>query len=257
MAKLFDHVFLYQRNYVSQFRDHGDGAVHWLPYACDTELFYDRGTPRDLDVGMIGRSLGARSERDQTMAILCSRYRVNEQRYYYQNEITDLYSRAKIVVNIPIGDDLNFRFFEALSCGALLCTRRLANGQEDLFTEGVHYVGFDTQDELLDTIDRYLNDEESRAAIARSGYVAVRHGHTLAERLTTLLRTIADGPRHAAPVRQMTAAAVIGLYAETWEHTGRIEPILALAAEAPSWIDRARLTALGARAFLRRSVRRW
>src|ERR1700730_491095 len=38
LAKFFDHVFLYQRNYIDHFVGHDADRVHWLPYACDTEF---------------------------------------------------------------------------------------------------------------------------------------------------------------------------------------------------------------------------
>src|SRR5712691_6318347 len=135
LARFFDHVFLYQRNYVSRFTEHPRTHVHWMPYACDLEVFNPLHCGRDLDVAFVGEHFGPDSERARLMRELASRYRVNEQRWYLQEEIPAVYSRAKIVVNLPTGDDLNFRFFEALSCGAMLMTRRVDNGQGDLFEE--------------------------------------------------------------------------------------------------------------------------
>src|SRR5207302_1696841 len=101
----------------------------------------------------------------QILGQLAPRWRMNDQRSYLQEEIPEIYSRAKIVINLPLADDLNFRVFEALSCGALLLTRRIANGQELLFKEDVHYVAFGDEAELFAKVEYYLSHEAERARI--------------------------------------------------------------------------------------------
>ena len=135
----------------------------------------------------VGQLFGRQSNRRRIIEALERQYRTNEQRYYLQEEIPEIYSRAKIVVNIPVGHDLNFRFFEALSCGALLLTERAANGQEELFKEDVHYVGFDSDKELFEKTDYYLRNDVERKKIASAGYEEVRARHSLELRLQTLL----------------------------------------------------------------------
>lgn len=260
LAQLFDHVFLYQRNYVRHFTKHPRGSVHWLPYACDTEFFKDLGLERDLDVAFIGKfpASGAGSDRRGLIELLRRTYRVNEPRYYLQREIPEVYSRAKIVVNIPVGDDLNFRFFEALSCGALLLTRRLANGQEELFKEGVHYAAFESEAELLAKVEFYLHHEAERRQIATAGHEEVLRRHTLVLRLEQMLDQIRTGPRDTAPVRKATPAKVLGLYGSVYERGGRLEALLKLAAEQrPHPIGRLRMLVKGSKTFLRRAVNGW
>jgi hypothetical protein len=258
LAKLFDHVFLYQRNYVDKFVEHGQGMVHWLPYACDTDFFKDLKLNRDLDIAFIGELLNHRSERSQIIGALARKYCLNEQRYYLQQEIPQVYSRAKIVVNIPAGDDLNFRFFEALSCGALLLTKRIANGQEELFKEDVHYVAFVGKQELLDKVEFYLRNDEERKKIALVGHEEVVRNHTLAQRLQTLLDRVQSGPQWSAPVRKLGKDAVLKLYASVYERTGRVEALLRLAAEQrQNPAMRVRLLTMGAKSFLRRAMFGW
>jgi spore maturation protein CgeB len=126
-----------------------------------------------------------------------------------------VYSRARIVMNLPLGDDLNFRFFEALSCGALLLTKRVANGQEELFREGVHFAAFGNEGELCEKIEHYLNAEKERKTIAEAGHQEVIKHHTLALRLETLLERVRSGPQFAAPVRRMgrVSMAKLQMYA--------------------------------------------
>src|SRR5262249_38074868 len=141
------------------------------------------------------------------------------------------YSRAKMVLNIPLGDDLNFRFFEALSSGALLLTKRVDNGQQDLFEEGVDYVAFTSNEEMLAKVNHYLQSEEARVQIAASGHAKIKAHHTLEIRVRRLLEQIQIGPQFAAPVRKLGSAEVLALYTSIYERTGQVEALLRLAAE--------------------------
>lgn len=256
LAELFDRVFLYHRNYIEEFRGRVRGEVRWLPIACDTEMFHDLGSPRDLDVAFVGQLFGPGSERRRIISRLADKYRVNEQRYYRQNEIPGVYSRSRIVVNLPVGDDLNTRFFEALSCGALLITRRTNNGQEELFKEGVHYVGFGDEQELFEKVAYYLQHDEERARIARAGCAEVQNLHTLKRRAQSLLDGI-DGNRSAS-VRGMSKEAAADVYAAIYEENGCVETLLREAAsqrQAP--MSRFRLLMRVMRSVVRRAVNGW
>ncbi len=258
LAKFFDHVFLYQRNYLSKFSDHPKDNVRWLPYACDLEKFNIQEKDRDLDIAFIGNLFQKGSERQKTLHFLQSRYRLNEIRYYLQEEIPQVYSQAKIVLNLPIGDDLNFRFFEALSSKSLLITKRINNGQEELFEEDVHYVAFESRDELLEKIDYYLKNDSERQRIALSGNEAVKRSHTLSIRIEELLKTILTGPQKNAPIRNMSSNEVMNLYAQYYEKNGQIDTLLKLAAEnKENGSERIKMLIKAGRAFMRRSINAW
>ena len=203
LGKLFDHVFIYQRNFLDAFKFHP--SVHWMPYACDVNFFRDMEIPRDLDIGFVGQTGSGHTRRRKILDVLSRKYRVNEQRVYKQSEISEIYSRSKITVNIPIRGDLNFRFFEAISCGSLLVTERLNNGQEELCQEDVHYVAYDSENELLEKVDYYLKNEDERLRIAQAGKDKVLKNHTLEIRLQGLLEKITLASNETlAPIRQMS-----------------------------------------------------
>jgi len=223
LARFFDHVFLYHRNYLGAFDEHPPGHVHWHPYACDLEVFRPLAVERDLDLAWVGQLFDAGHERGRILAQLRQRWRMNEQRWYLQDEIPAVYSRAKIVVNLPLSDDLNFRVFEAMSCGALLLTRRVANGQELLFEEGRHYAAFADEAELHAKVEYYLTHEEERARIAADGHAEIVRAHRLDTRLTALLETVQADAAPAAPVRRMTQTAIDREYAWLYEYWKSLE----------------------------------
>ncbi len=217
LARFFDHLFLYQRNYAGAFTEHPKDHIHWMPFACDTEVIRPVSTDRDLDIAFVGKLVSETHERMRITKEISRRWKINPQRYFPQTEIPHIYSRAKIVLNLPLKDDLNFRTFEAMSCGALLLTRRISNGQEVLFEEGRHYAAFSSEDELYNKVDYYLSHDDERSRIAAQGLAEVQAKHTLQLRLSGLLKTINDFPEFAAPVRKMGTHQVDWQYASLYE----------------------------------------
>jgi hypothetical protein len=113
---------------------------------------------------------------------------------------------------------LNFRFFEALSCGAMLLTRRVSNGQEELFQEGKHYVAFETDAELIERVEYYLQHDSERERIAAAGHREVLTRHSLEFRLVGLLSAALSTPTPVAPVRMMSESEADRLYAWLYEY---------------------------------------
>jgi len=239
LAKFFDHVFIYQRNYLDVFKDHPKDHLHWMPFACDIEVVRPIETPRDLDVAFVGKLVSPTHERARITERIARRWKLNEQVYCWQAEIPKVYSRAKIVLNLPLKDDLNFRTFEAMSCGAMLLTRRIANGQELLFEEGRHYAAFATEEELFAKIEYYLAHEEERARIAAAGLAEVQANHSLQQRLEQLLKTVKERAELAAPIRRMPLPQVDSLYAaiysQWWDATAGWELVREAKKQGRPW----------------------
>jgi len=212
-----------------------------------------------LDVAFIGQLFGPRSQRRRIIEKLATLgLKLNEQRYYLQSEIPETYSRAKIVINLPIGHDLNCRVFEAMACGALLLTTTEENGQEELFRDNVDYVTFRDKDELFDKIHYFLKHEHQRLRIAQSGHALVVARHNLQARLEELLDRVLAGPSESAPVRHFEAKRVLATYAEVYQQNGWIDALLKLAAERRTdAVSRSLLLAQGAKSFVRRAIRGW
>ena len=101
------------------------------------------------------------------------------------SQISDYYSKAHVVVNYSINNDINLRIFEGVGAGALVITNRiLNNGFEEIFEEGRHLVVFDDIfKEMVEKIDYYLKNREEREKIAKEGFEYVRENHTYRHRL--------------------------------------------------------------------------
>jgi glycosyltransferase involved in cell wall biosynthesis len=185
LARSFDHVFVAQRDYVERFRRCGVAAT-WLPLACSPDVHRPHAVERDLDVVFVGNVLGIHARRRELLDRLKRRFRVEEVHGVWREDMARLFSRAKIVFNCSLAGDLNMRVFEALACGSLLVTDRIANGQHELFGDGEHLALYDDRD-LERVVERALRDEAFRERVAARGHDLVVRHHTYDHRARELV----------------------------------------------------------------------
>lgn len=141
---------------------------------------YDRPVPgheKDLDVAFMGQISDYRSARRRYLGVLLDQglrvyYSAVEQAHQPgYDKYFEVLARSKIGVNFSMSVDrhqLKARVFETMLSGALLLEER--NDQTArYFEDGVDYVSFGSEQELVDKIRYYLKNDERRAAIAESG----------------------------------------------------------------------------------------
>jgi hypothetical protein len=211
-ARLFDHVFVSQRDWMQDFTAAGCPRVYWLPFACDPEIHRDFQLERTYDVGFVGHiNLNVQQERLRLLTALARRYRMNDfLQPVYLGEMAKVYSQSKIVVNMPNCGGFNMRVFEAMACGAMLLTEDTGNGQKELFKAGVHLDVYRSRPELFEKIDYYLAHEEEREAIAAAGQREVRTRHRYADRAQAMLSVLAQDA--GARYRSSNADEVLRAY---------------------------------------------
>ena len=126
-----------------------------------------------------------------------------------RGDYTELFPRAKVVLNIAERGDLNFRVFEALGCGSCLLTPRIGNGQGELFEDGTYFVTYAPDDEA-DAARRtreLLADAPSREALARAGFAAVDAAHRPRHRALALEALLRQGLEAKLPGKRLSSAA--------------------------------------------------
>ncbi len=109
-----------------------------------------------------------------------------------QGGYIEVYRQAKIVINQAVKDDMNFRIFEALMCGAMLITPRVDNGVLDLFRDGEDLVTYEpgNVEEAARKIQYFLKHEAERQRIAHQGWTKVNELHTREKRAEQLAERI-------------------------------------------------------------------
>ena len=191
LASAFAHVFVAQRSAVSELEAAGV-PVSWLPLAAPDDLV-ERGRPlheRPYDIAFVG-SAPPGSSRATLLRGLAEQFAVAPVApgFTSPEEMLAIYRASRVVVNLPIGGDLNMRCFEAAAAGSLLATLP-CDGLEEIFPpesplvieEATPVVWAEKLREALAARD--LQDR------ADAMHDAVRDGHTYAHRVVEILTVL-------------------------------------------------------------------
>lgn len=192
----FDRVFAAQKNGAASLREAGLDAT-WLPLACDEVRHGTQSASKTRDVAFVGTAIPG--ERSRLLGLLKSKYPNCFVGQCYFEEMAQRFAESRIVFNRSIRDDINMRVFEGLCSGSLLVTNDLSqNGLAELFQDGMHLATYDSDEELLDKINFYLEHSDARERIAAAFSAEVKAKHTYAVRM----RHILEEMDRDSPVRQ-------------------------------------------------------
>ncbi|MBI1976646.1 MAG: glycosyltransferase family 1 protein [Candidatus Omnitrophica bacterium] len=193
IAQCYQRVFCAQYNGVSQLKKK-EIKAEWLPLACDPDFHKKQLVAKKYDIGFVGGD-HLDGPRKYILQELRERYPDSYVDQAPSDQMSRIYSSAKIGINLSAAGDVNMRFFEILACGTLLLTDRIKdNGLEYLgFEEEKHYVGYSSFKEMFDKIRYYLDHEQERETIASTGHLLVRERHTYAERIKKVLLDVLPG----------------------------------------------------------------
>lgn len=143
----------------------------------DSRLFNNPHLQRDIDIVFSGSFGLGREERQATLIHLLDNgvklvHGGSEGRDHFSTEeYAQRYKRAKLALSFSKAHGINVvnaRPFEAMSCGAMLLEQDSPELAK-LFTPGVDYVPWTTNDDLLQKVRYYLEHEDERALIASNG----------------------------------------------------------------------------------------
>lgn len=177
-----DYLFVAQKHFLPLYNHRN---LHWIPLGCDPDihkLYPDEKI--DFDVGFLGND--TYPERRKMLDLIGSKYKLLRTKAPAGEEYCRQLSRCKILFNWAMDNDMNMRFFEAMSIGRLLITDKV-DGQDDFFKSGMDYVWSSNWDQLQTQIDFFLSHDERREEIAKSGQYQVHTGHTYKDRLYKML----------------------------------------------------------------------
>lgn len=222
-----------QKDYVPLLKKRG-ATAHWLPWSYEPDLYLNLGLERDMDIVFVGTVDEHRERRGNMLEQLEKRYSVarfcpTPAKRYSPAEISELFSRARIIVNESICGEINFRIFEATATGAMLLTEHIENGLDELFAIGAEIITFTPLD-LISKAACFLRNEDARGAIASAGQKAAESRHTRMQRageLASLLETLEQNARTAKllpPGRAYYLMLRRGLmnYDPYWREAGRL-----------------------------------
>ena len=225
-SMLFDYTLLFHPGYAERFEAAGHPRALYLPLAVDRDIIDGPKLEPIYEIGAVGRTDSSLYvTRKRVLEKLDQQFHMNDwRRLYPPKEMGTIFRMSKIVINIPREDYLqeaNMRVFEVMGSGALLLTRLPSELSNMGFQEGIHFIGYQNEEELAPLVRRYLENDAERLEIATRAHDIVWREHTYDSRAATLLNRVRDdGGRLTAPARQWNDAQVELAYIEHYSaHT--------------------------------------
>lgn len=220
-AMLFDYAFLFHPGFEEPFRSAGHPNPITLPHA--VEQAFSANVPksqRSIDLAWAGRIDGPLyAGRRRILPAVAASCRMNDwARSYGYEEMGKLYGCAKIGLNIARDDypqDANLRVFEIMAAGAMLITSLPSELEKLGFRPGEHFVGYNGESNLLDSVRYYLAHDAERELMAQAGRELVLKEHTYDRRAEMIVQTLErDEGRLFAPARSWPEALLRQVYVD-------------------------------------------
>jgi len=146
----------------------------WTNYV---ENSFAKPLKKDIDVAFLGQVSAYRDDRRDSIEFLMEQNisgyiaSINRNQQVGHSKYAEILGRAKIGINFSYSVDkhqLKGRVFETMHAGAVLFETK--NPQtEALFQDGVDYVSFSSNEDLVNKIKYYLAHERERELISQSG----------------------------------------------------------------------------------------
>ncbi len=180
--RVVSKVFIAQELFLSLYPK---GKTSYLPLACDPLSHHRiKGVKEIYDIGFIGND--TYPSRRLLLEQLGTKYKILRTNTKPGLPYSKALSSCRMTFNKSLDNDVNMRFFEALSIGRLLLTDHLI-AQDAIAIRGHHYTTFESWSDLDKKVSWYLNHPKERERMALRGAVYVKRNHTYEHRLKTIL----------------------------------------------------------------------
>ncbi len=197
-ARLFDMTCVTQRKIIPDTRRQGAQDVRWLPWF-GRKIDIDSGK-REFDLAFVGRVTEQRPARKWMVEYLerkWGNFNLAIRDGLDFGGMMELYRTSRIIPNESILGEVNFRLFEAASCGCLVLGQALGDEQEELFKPGRSSIPMPTLSRwtascgsiCMKTVD---------AGHGTAAHERVQREHLPEHRAQRLLEYARDAVRHRA-----------------------------------------------------------
>lgn len=157
---------------------------YWFPNCYPDDLIFPMDIEKTVDIGFCGNLIN----RGQLIDFL-SKYNIKKDIFVIGDDMVSAINSYKIHFNCNISNDINYRTFETTGAGTLLLTN-YTRGLEKLFDLDNEIVVYSNIQELDEKVKFYLENENDRLRIQKSGYIRSSKDHTYSERAKKLIEII-------------------------------------------------------------------
>lgn len=168
---------------------------------------------RKFDIAFIGGVKGKNySYRKKILENIGIRYKINKWWKYYETEqVIDLYSNAKIVLNLPRYDysfDANTRCFEGMAAGSLLITPKKSELIYYGFIPGKDYIEYLNEEDLIRKIELVIKYPQKYRDIALRGHLKTKRFHNYENIISLILNDFKNYKEEHKVFRKILAISV-------------------------------------------------
>ena len=182
----FDLVLTTQKGWVDKLQVLGLEKVKWLPWFGIKKEWKDF-SKKKYDLSFVGRVTAHRPARKWLVEFLRQEFKAHIAQDIEFTRMLDIYGQTKLAPNEAIAGEVNFRTFEAASCGALVLNQDLGDEITPLFIPGKETLVFEHVLELRELIKFYLRHQTQAETIARAGWERIQNNHLAIHRAQKLL----------------------------------------------------------------------
>lgn len=196
-ARLFDVTCSTQRQWIPRIKRQGATDVRWLPIFGRVEPWKPMAE-RPIDMAFVGRITPQRPARQWMVKFLREKsagYTLAIEDNLTYADMMRLYGDSRIIPNESIFGEVNFRLFEAASCGCLVLSQDLGDEQESLFEPGREFDTYADVVELDHKLGWYLDNPRLVQAMGMAARERVQAEHLPEHRLARLLSIASDATR--------------------------------------------------------------
>ncbi|SDB45056.1 Spore maturation protein CgeB [Desulfonatronum thiosulfatophilum] len=190
-SRLFDLTCSTQKQWARYLQDQGACRTAWLPWFGRRLPWYPWSS-RKHNVGFVGRVTRHRPSRERFVAFLGQCYNLRLTQDVSFQQMLEIYQETRLAPNESIFGEINFRLFEAASCGCLVLNPAPIPGLEELFTPEREIGVFRHALELGSMISSSLNNLPAAEKMAKAAWVRVQEEHLPAHRAKSLLALIEE-----------------------------------------------------------------
>lgn len=199
-SRRFDITCSTQRAWIPRLKAQGAEDVRWLPMFGNPSPWVDM-KKRTHDLAFVGRITPQRPSRKWMVDLLRKKAHPHDLAVETQlayREMMDLYRDTRIVPNESIFGEVNFRLFEAASCGCVVLDQNLGEEQAELFEPGREIDVYANVVEMEEKLSLYLGNDRLLQAMGRAALERVQAEHTPRHRVERMVDYARDAVRRRA-----------------------------------------------------------
>ena len=182
----FDLVLTTQKHWIEKLQAGELKRVNWLPWSGIKREWRDFKT-RKYQISFVGRITAHRPARQWLVNYLKEKFNAFIAQEIPFARMLEIYEQTKLAPNEAIAGEVNFRTFEAASCGCLVLNQDLGDEISSLFVPGKETLIFHHVLELQELLEYYSKHQSQAENIARAGWTRIQREHLPEHRAATLL----------------------------------------------------------------------